>query len=703
VAADKGTATFSDIANAISIEYGHWLGDAFASGGSAGYDHKGMGITARGAWECVKRHFREIGTDIQQQPFTVAGIGDMSGDVFGNGMLLSPHIRLVAAFDHRHVFLDPAPDAARSFAERERLFKLPRSSWDDYNRKLISRGGGVWPRSAKSIPLSAEMRALLDLDAPSATPVDVLRAILRMRVDLLWNGGIGTYVKAYDESHAEVRDRANDAIRADGREIRARVIGEGGNLGCTQRGRVEYAQSGGPAKTGGRLNTDFIDNSAGVNTSDVEVNIKILLADVVLRGRLTRGARDKLLARMTKEVAALVLRNNYLQSQALSVLEQRAPERLAEYHTVIRVLERGGHLDRVIEYLPNEEDFAERRKQHLGLTRPELAVVLAYSKIWLSNHLLDSNLPDQPYFASEVQRYFPAPLRERFRREIARHPLRREIVATATTNSLVNRMGPLFVVRAQQETGADASVIARAYAIAREVFAMRDLWAGIEALDNRVPAAVQATMFFRASRLLRHATYWLLRSRDEKLPIEAAMRELRQGVVALDQSLDTVLSGEARKHFETTAAELAGHGVPEKLAHRVARLSMLEPALDIVDLSREERVPVSDVARTYFSLGVDLGLDWLHTEIDRLAVDGAWQATARTGLRDAAMRAHRDLAQQVLRTRGERRERLARWSSARKEELAGWRRTLAEMRNAGTADFATLTVGVDVVRGLTTG
>jgi glutamate dehydrogenase len=695
VAADKGTATFSDIANAISIEYGHWLGDAFASGGSAGYDHKGMGITARGAWECVKRHFRELGVDTQSQDFTVAGIGDMSGDVFGNGMLLSRHIRLVAAFDHRHIFIDPSPDAAASFRERERLFKLPRSSWDDYSRKLISRGGGVWSRSLKSIPLSAEARALLGLDADTATPVEVLRAILRMPVDLLWNGGIGTYVKAHDESNAEARDRANDAIRADGRELRAKVVGEGGNLGTTQRGRVEYAQHG------GRINTDFIDNSAGVNTSDLEVNIKILLSDIERKGRLTRAARDKLLASMTGEVASLVLRNNYLQSQSLSVLEQRAPERLTEYQSLIRTLERGGYLDRSIEFLPADDEFLERRKQRLGLTRPELAVVLAYSKIWLSNHLLDSDLPDDRYFASEVQRYFPGPMRKRYSREIPRHRLKREIVATATTNSLVNRMGPVFVTRAQEDTGADPAVIARAYTIAREVFAMRGLWLDIEALDNRVPAKVQYGMFFRTSRLLRHASYWLLRNRDRQLSIDAAVRELRVGVQALDACIDVTMTGGARLQHDTTLAELTAEGVPEKLARRVARLALMESALDIVALARSEGARVDEVARTYFGLGVTLGLDWLHTEVDRLTVDGSWQATARTGLRDAAMRAHRELTQQVLRTQGKRSdERLARWSASRGDSLTGWQRTLAEMRSVGSADFATLTVGVDAVRGL---
>jgi len=702
VAADKGTATFSDIANAISIEYGHWLGDAFASGGSAGYDHKGMGITARGAWECVKRHFRELGVDIQAQEFTCAGIGDMSGDVFGNGMLLSRHTRLVAAFDHRHIFIDPDPDAAAAFRERQRMFGLPRSSWDDYSRKQISRGGGVWPRSAKSIALSSEVRALLGLEAAAATPVEVMRAILRMEVDLLWNGGIGTYVKAHDETHADVHDRANDAIRADGREVRARVIGEGGNLGCTQRGRVEYAQSGGPLQAGGRINTDFIDNSAGVNTSDVEVNIKILLAELTRRGNLTLAARNRLLASMTDEVAALVLRNNYLQGQALSVLEQRARERLAEYQGLVRALERGGHLNRAIEYLPDDEEFAERRKQRLGLTRPELAVILAYSKIWLSNHLLDSDLPDDAYFANEVQRYFPAPLRKRYTRQIPRHRLKREIVATQTTNSLVNRMGPVFVTRAQQDTAAEPSVIARAYTIAREVFAMRALWVDIEALDNRVAAEVQYGMFYRTSRLLRHASYWLLRNRDADLPIETAVRELRAGVQALDASIDSAMTGSARAQHDATLAELTAARVPEKLARRIARLPVLEPALDIVALARSERAAVHDVAQAYFQLGVVLGLDWLHVEIDRLTVDGSWQATARTGLRDAAMRAHRELTQQVLRMAGAKRvaDRLARWTEAHGDVLSAWQRTLTEMRGVGAADFATLTVGVDAVRAL---
>jgi glutamate dehydrogenase len=432
------------------------------------------------------------------------------------------------------------------------------------------------------------------------------------------------------------------------------------------------------------------------------VNIKILMSEVMRKGNLTLAARNKLLASMTDEVAALVLRNNYLQSQALSVLEQRARERLAEYQGLVRTLERGGHLNRAIEYLPDEEEFAERRKQHLGLTRPELAVVLAYSKIWLSNHLLDSDLPDDPYFAGEVQRYFPAPLRKRYTRQIPRHRLKREIVATQTTNSLVNRMGPVFVTRAQEDTAAEPSVIARAYTIAREVFAMRTLWVDIEALDNRVPADVQYGMFFRTSRLLRHASYWLLRNRDRDLPIETAVRELRAGVQALDDSIDSAMTGSSRAQHDAALAELTAAGVPEKLARRIARLPVLEPALDIVALARSERAAVHEVAHAYFQLGVALGLDWLHVEIDKLTVDGSWQATARTGLRDAAMRAHRELTQQVLRTAGAKRvaDRLAHWTATHGDALTAWQRTLTEMRSVGAADFATLTVGVDAVRSL---
>jgi glutamate dehydrogenase len=696
VAADKGTATFSDIANSISLDYGYWLGDAFASGGSAGYDHKKMGITARGAWECVKRHFREIGVDIQSQDFTATGIGDMSGDVFGNGMILSRHMRLQAAFNHQHIFLDPVPDAASSFVERQRLFDLPRSTWEDYDRKKISRGGGVYSRAAKSISLSPAAQAMLGIDTAAAAPNEIVRAILRMPVDLLWNGGIGTYVKATDESNNEVGDRANDAVRVNGAELRAKVVGEGGNLGLSQRGRVEYALAG------GRLNTDFIDNSAGVNTSDVEVNIKILLNPLMEGGKLTRGERNRLLARMTNEVAALVLRNNYLQSQALSTLEIQSAARLAEYQHLIRSLERTNELNRAIEFLPNDEELAERRKRSVGLTRPELSVVLAYSKIWLSNHLLASDVPEDPYLSSELERYFPAPVRERFPRAIPRHRLRREIIATATTNSLVNRMGPTFVPRTQEETGAKPDEIARAYTAAREIFDMRKLWARIEALDNRIPARLQYGMMYQTSRLLRHVTYWLLAHRRRELHVDQAVAEFRRGVRELEAEIGQVLAGVDSARFEKIRKESVDAGVPAELASRIASLDAHNAALDIVELVTKFRGRTVDVARVYFEVGARIGLDWLKEQVEQLPVDGPWQAVARSGLRDSALRIHRRLAERVLARseRGSAEVRVSAWAESAGEHLAHWQRTLADMRTVGTADFATLTVGIESVRKL---
>ncbi len=696
VAADKGTASFSDIANAISAGYGFWLGDAFASGGSAGYDHKKMGITARGAWECVKRHFREIGLDIQRSDFTIAGIGDMSGDVFGNGMLLSRHIRLTAAFNHQHIFLDPAPDPRLAFAERARLFALPRSTWDDYDRRRISRGGGVYPRAAKSIALSREAQSLLGLQSSAATPQEIIRAILRMPVDLLWNGGIGTYVKATAETHLEVGDRANDAVRVNGAELRAKVVGEGGNLGLSQRGRIEYALRG------GKLNTDFIDNSAGVNTSDVEVNIKILLNPEVQAGRLRGTERDRLLAAMTDDVAELVLRNNYLQSQALSTLELQSAARLAEYRHLIRLLERSGDLNRAIEYLPDDEELAERHKRGIGLTRPELSVVLSYSKIWLSHHLIASDVPEDPYLSHELERYFPTPLRRRFAAAIAHHRLRREIIVTATTNSLVNRMGPAFVLRAQEDTGAEPARIARAYTAAREIFDMRALWTEIEALDNRVSAKLQYTMMYETSRLLRHVTYWLLTARRRELKIDQAVAELRTGVRELKARIAGTLTGLWREQFDAARRQYAQAGAPAELAARISSLDALNSALDIVELAANRRVRVGEVARVYFETGERIGIDWLRDQIERLPVDGAWQAVARTELRNGVHRAHRRIADRVLAEggTGSPSARVSAWMRSSGKELDHWQRMVADMRAVGAADFATLSVGLESVRKL---
>jgi len=696
VAADKGTASFSDIANAISEDYGFWLGDAFASGGSAGYDHKKMGITARGAWECVKRHFRELGKDIQKEDFTVSGIGDMSGDVFGNGLLLSKHTLLQAAFNHQHIFIDPTPNALKSFAERKRLFDLPRSTWDDYDRSLISKGGGIYSRAAKSVTLTPEAQKLLALDSASAAPDDVIRAILRMPIDLLWNGGIGTYVKASNETHAEVGDRANNSVRINGVELRAKVVGEGGNLGLTQRGRIEYALDG------GRINTDFIDNSAGVNTSDVEVNIKVLLNPLMQAEKLARNDRNKLLARMTNEVAGLVLRTNYLQSQAISTLELQTAARLPEYQHLIRSLERSGELNRTLEFLPSDEELAERRKRGVGLTRPEISILLSYSKIWLSTHLLDSDVPEDPYLSLELERYFPAPVQEKFPRAIPRHRLRREIITTATTNSLVNRMGPMFVPRAQEDTGAEPAQIARAYTAAREIFDMRKLWAQIEALDNKIPAKLQYEMMYQTSRLLRHTTYWLVMHRRRALHVDTAVAEFRKGVGELESKVGDLLTGTAHEKFELLRKQHVEAGVPHAVATQVAALEAQNAALDIVDLAAAHKVPVGDAARLYFEAGARIGLDWLHEQIGQLRVEGPWQAIARTGLRDSALRIHRQVTDRVLsrKERGAAEARVTAWVASTGEDLAHWQRTLAEMRAAGAGDFATLSVGVESVRKL---
>ena len=696
VAADKGTATFSDIANGISVARGFWLGDAFASGGSAGYDHKKMGITARGAWECVKRHFREIGHDTQTQPFTVAGIGDMSGDVFGNGMLLSRQIRLVAAFNHQHVFLDPAPDPARSFAERARLFALPRSGWNDYDRRAISKGGGVFERGAKSIALSAEARALLGIQTPTATPQEVVRAILRMPVDLLWNGGIGTYVKASVEPQSAAGDRGNDGVRVDGRELRARVVGEGGNLGFTQRGRVEYALAG------GRLNTDFIDNSAGVSTSDVEVNLKILTTQLEARGKLTRAARDRMLARLTDEVAGLVLRNNQLQGQALSMLELQSAQRLPELQGLVRDLERRGELNRAVEHLPDEEGFAQRRKQGLGLTRPELAVLLSYSKIWLTRQLLASDLPEDPGFAGELSRYFPKAVAARYPADIRKHRLRREIVATAVTNSLVNRMGPTFVGRACAETGAAAADVARAWGIARQVFGARDLWGAVESLDHRIPAAEQYALLGDSARLLRHATVWLLRRRRDRLAVDAAVKDYAAPIAQLRTALPRVLAGSSLEAFEAARARHVSAGVPTALAETAAGSPMLDAALEICEIARAAGLRVEDAGRAWFGASAALGLDRLEARIEGLAVEGPLQATARAGLRDALRGTQARILTQLLSGGAGRgwEARWREWRTAKAARLEDWRRTTGEVAALGNADFAALSVCVEALRSL---
>ena len=696
VAADKGTAKFSDVANAISEEYGFWLGDAFASGGSAGYDHKDMAITARGGWESVRRHFRELGTDTQSQDFTVAGIGDMSGDVFGNAMLLSPHIRLLAAFDHGHIFLDPAPDATRSFAERRRMFGLPRSSWDDYDRRLLSKGGGVYSRQSKTLALSPQARAMLGIATLAPSSVEVIRAILKLPVDLLWNGGIGTYVKSSDETHAEIGDRTNDAVRINGAELRCRVVGEGGNLGFSQRGRIEYSA------TGGRINTDFIDNSAGVNCSDVEVNLKILFNPLMASGRLRRPARNRLLASMTDEVAHLVLRNNYLQSLAISTLHARSADRIAELGHVIHALERAGTLDRVLEALPTADEIIERRSKGLGLTRPELAMLLSYSKIWLSDRLTDTDVADDPFLSGELTRYFPGPVQRRYPKEILRHQLRREIIVTAITNSLVNRMGPVFAIRMQEDTGADVGSIARAYAIAREITGMRGLWADIEALDDRAPSKLQYDMGYETTRLLRHLSYWVLHNQGKDLDIERAVSRLQPGIRELIRDLPELIEGTEVERYEQALQRFAHDGVPPGVARRVASLGAIHAGVDIVEVALARRAPIGHAARVYFGLGAALGLDWLRDQIERLTVEGHWQAVARGSLREDAYLLQRKLCERVLsgKARGDASARVAAWLKAGGNAVQNLARTVREMRTTGSADFPTLSVALQAVRRL---
>jgi glutamate dehydrogenase len=695
VAADKGTATFSDTANALSAEYGFWLGDAFASGGSAGYDHKKMGITAKGAWECVKRHFRELDLDTQTQDFTVAGIGDMAGDVFGNGMLLSSHIRLVAAFNHQHIFIDPEPDPARAFRERQRLFDLPRSSWTDYDATLISRGGGVFARNAKEIALSPQARALLGIDAPTATPQEIIRAILRLPVDLLWNGGIGTYVKASWEANAAVGDRTNDAVRVDGCDLRCKVVGEGGNLGFSQLGRIEYSLRG------GRMNTDFVDNSGGVDCSDHEVNIKIMLTEVQERTRLTTTQRNRLLESMTDDVSQLVLRDNYLQSQAISLLQAGAPERLGEHAHFIRQLELGGVLDRGLEYLPNAEDIEDRRRAGQGLVRPELALLLSYAKIALSAQLIQSDVPEDPYLGQELDRYFPPRLARRYGKLLGEHRLKREIIVTATTNSIVNRMGPTFVARTQQDTGADAATVARAYSIAREVFEVRELWSAIERLDNKAAAALQYGMMQDTIALIRQASYWLIQRHRSTLGIEQQVARLRPGIRELSRAPLQWLQGDERLAFEARSAELAKAGVPGELSRRIAACGALHSGPDIVELAESRKLTVENAAKAYFAIGGYFGLDWLRTHIAELDTQGHWHAVARGSLREATFEVHRALAQGVLESSRETdpARALDKWLARNKATAEHARAVMQDIRAQTTViDFASLSVALQAVR-----
>lgn len=685
VAADKGTATFSDIANGIAIDYGFWLGDAFASGGSAGYDHKKMGITAKGAWVGVQRHFRERGINVQEDSITVVGVGDMAGDVFGNGLLMSDKLQLVAAFNHLHIFIDPNPEPASSFAERQRLFDLPRSAWSDYDTSIMSEGGGIFSRSAKSIAISEQMKERFDIEADKLTPTELLNALLKAPVDLLWNGGIGTYVKASSESHADVGDKANDALRVNGNELRCKVVGEGGNLGMTQLGRVEFGLNGGGS------NTDFIDNAGGVDCSDHEVNIKILLNEVVHAGDMTDKQRNQLLASMTDEVGGLVLGNNYKQTQALSLAARRALPRIAEYKRLMNDLEGRGKLDRAIEFLPAEEAINERIAAGHGLTRAELSVLISYSKIDLKEQLLGSLVPDDDYLTRDMETAFPPTLVSKFSAAMRRHRLKREIVSTQIANDLVNHMGITFVQRLKESTGMSPANVAGAYVIVRDIFHLPHWFRQIENLDYQVSADVQLELMDELMRLGRRATRWFLRARRNEQNAARDVAHFGPHLKELGLKLDELLSGEIRENWQARYQAYVAAGVPELLARMVAGTSHLYTLLPIIEASDVTGQDPADVAKAYFAVGSALDITWYLQQISALPVENNWQALAREAFRDDVDWQQRAITISVLQQGDGTQDvetRLSLWMAQNDSMIERWRVMLVEIRAASGTDYA---------------
>jgi len=701
VAADKGTATFSDIANDVAKSYGFWLGDAFASGGSVGYDHKAMGITARGAWEAVKRHFREMGVDTQTEDFTVVGVGDMSGDVFGNGMLLSKHIRLIAAFDHRHIFLDPDPDAASSWDERKRMFDLPRSSWDDYDRSLISEGGGVYSREQKAIPISEQVRAALGIEGPEEgvtelAPPTLIRAILQAPVDLLFNGGIGTYIKAETESDADVGDRANDPVRVNANQVRAKVIGEGGNLGVTALGRVEFDLSG------GRINTDAMDNSAGVDCSDHEVNIKILIDSLVTAGKVKPEERTPLLESMTDEVAQLVLADNVDQNDLMGTSRANAPSLLPVHADQIKhlVAERG--LNRELEALPSEKEIHRRSEAGMGLTSPELATLMAHVKLALKEDVLATELPDQDVFASRLPQYFPKPLRDRFTPEIRSHQLRREIVTTMLINDLVDAAGITYAFRITEDVGVNPIDAVRTWVAVDAIFGISHIWRRI--LAANLPVALSDRLTLDTRRLIDRAGRWLLNYRPQPLAVGAEINRFAAKVRALTPRMSQWLRGDDKAIVEKEAREFTEQGVPDDLAYRVAAGLYRYSLLDIIDIADITEIEPTEVADTYFALMDRLGTDGLLTAVSQLPRHDRWHSLARLAIRDDIYASLRSLCFDVLAAgepdeSGE--EKIAEWEHTSASRVERARRTLTEIHESGAKDLATLTVAARQIRRMT--
>ncbi|MBJ7536905.1 NAD-glutamate dehydrogenase [Marinomonas transparens] len=698
VAADKGTATFSDLANSISEKYGFWLGDAFASGGSNGYDHKKMGITARGAWESVKRQFKEIGINCQTTDFTAVGVGDMAGDVFGNGMLLSKHIRLVAAFNHMHIFIDPTPNAATSFVERERMFNLPRSSWEDYNKELISKGGGIFNRSAKSIPINADIRKALGIEGniKSMAPTDLLNAILKAPVDLLWNGGIGTYVKAGSESHADAGDNANNSLRVNGKELRCKIVGEGGNLGLTQLGRIEFALNG------GLISTDAIDNSAGVDSSDHEVNIKILLNRVVEDGDMTEKQRNTLLAEMTDEVGGLVLRHNLEQSHMLSLANARAPERLADHWRLIQSLVREGRLNREIEFIPSDSQIKKRMNKNIGLTRPELSVLLAYSKIKLSEELVEDGIGEDPDLMSQINEYFPTELTKRFADKMASHPLAQEIIAGHVTNNIGNRMGSIFGTYMQEETSASALNVVRAYMAAEDIFDVPALWDAINDLDFKVPNKTLNELLIQVQALLERATLWLLRNTRESLSIQRLKDTYKPGVEIIRANLQAILTEPSKEHLVEITSDITAKGATS-VAERLSALPYLFYGLDIIRVAANTEKEVLDVAQTYFALEMDLELHWLRQSVHTLSAEDMWQRRAKAGLGDEVDNSLRTLTQEVIQSSvdvQDLEQRLSHWRDLNSDNIRHYRMTFSEIKAGSELTLAMVTVAIRELRNL---
>lgn len=700
VAADKGTATFSDIANGVSEKYNFWLGDAFASGGSVGYDHKKMGITARGAWISVIRHFREMGIDCQEQDFTCAGIGDMGGDVFGNGMLLSKHTRLVAAFNHLHIFIDPNPDAAKSYKERERLFKLPKSSWEDYNKKLISKGGGVFSRSSKAIKISKEIAELLNVSTPSMTPEELISAILRSEVDLIWNGGIGTYIKASTEGHDQVGDKANDSLRVNANEVRAKIIGEGGNLGLTQLARIEYARNG------GRINTDAIDNSAGVDCSDHEVNIKIALSEAVAKKRISMKSRNKLLEDMTDNVAELVLRDNELQTQAITIAENQHNKIVEDNIRLMEYLEKNDRLNRNLEFLPSNNILYQRANSKQGFTRPELSVVLAYSKNYIFDDLVNSSLPDDDYFEYDLVSYFPEKMRAKFESQIKNHPLKREIVATIVSNSIVNRTGTTFFHRLKEETGLKGCDVARAYAIVRDCFGLRNIWQEIEATGNKISLETMIELYNEVELLIERASGWFLRNMSHPLKTGEIVDNYAPKIAEISKVLSKITSKVIQDSTKQRKEKYISQNVPEEVATKIAELDVLASAPDIVMVAEKTDLPVKIVGKIYFEMGDRLKIGWLRLEAKKLLSDIRWDNLAVKTLISIFYDQQMRLTEDVVNKGFDKKSTtvtLEKWLEGKKKVLGRYANFIIDLQTQERITNSMLTVAVERVNSVLSG